>query len=210
MEHIGVGDDDVTLRSHRLAGVSRGIPVEGTGANLQSAGLIELRYLRHLILRQGFGWKEIERLGFVAGRRVEHRQVVTQGLARRGRGHEDGMRAGPHQVPRPPLVGKQTRNAPRAEGFDESRREIFWEVGKPAGLGRLYQFSRDSVTVRRAEPIDELGNGIVSPRTRFYDQVRARIWGEIWDLIGARIWNGGRRGLDRGHCLFSLCSLSSV
>ena len=50
VQHVGIGNHDVTVHTHRLAGVPRRVAIEGVSSNTQFASLIELQNLGDLIL----------------------------------------------------------------------------------------------------------------------------------------------------------------
>ncbi len=96
VQHVGVADDDVATRAHRLARIAGRIAIEGIRAHAEIARLVQRQQLGDLILRQRLGRKKIQRLALAVGYRLQHRQVVAQRLARGGRCHHHEM---------PPLLG---------------------------------------------------------------------------------------------------------
>ncbi len=90
VKHVRVGHHNVAAGTHGLARVAGGVAVEGKRLDPQLSGVVELIELRHLILGQGLGRKQIHGLGLLADRGLQYRQVVTQGFARcGGRHHHD-------------------------------------------------------------------------------------------------------------------------
>lgn len=62
MQHVGIGHHDVPARAHRLACITGRITIKGISTHAEFAGGIQFRYFSDLILRQGPGRKEIQRL----------------------------------------------------------------------------------------------------------------------------------------------------
>ena len=160
VEHVRVADDDVAAGAHRLAGVPGGISVEGVGAYAQIPGLVQLRQLRHLVLGQGLGGEEIERLPALGEDRIQHRQVVAECLAGGGGGGHDHMPAGPGEVRGLPLVGVEPGDAALPQGLREPRVQIFRQTDKPCLPGRLDQPPGDAGAIAGIEPAYQRGDRI--------------------------------------------------
>ena len=62
MQHVGVADDDVAVQPYRLARIAGGVAVEGERAQAEIASAVEFEQLRHLVLGERLGRKQIQRL----------------------------------------------------------------------------------------------------------------------------------------------------
>ena len=93
VEHVGVGEHEVGPRAHRASRVLRRVPVVGVHAHVGQR-LGQLHQLGQLVLGQRLGRKQVEdaRLGLLH-EGLEHRQVVAERLARRGRRDHDEILA---------------------------------------------------------------------------------------------------------------------
>jgi hypothetical protein len=60
MQHIRIGDNDISMRSYHLARVPWCIAIKGESPNSEVTHLVEFQQFRDLILGQGFGGKKIE------------------------------------------------------------------------------------------------------------------------------------------------------
>src|SRR6185503_16247953 len=82
VEHVGVADDDVSLRTDRPASVLRSVAVIGKGLEVSTCELNELVKLFHLVLCQRLRWKQIESARIrVRNNGVQYRDVVTKRFA---------------------------------------------------------------------------------------------------------------------------------
>ena len=145
VEHPWIGDDHISPLAQRAPHRGGGVTVVGEAAELARAAHAreELGHLRHLVLRKGFCWEEVERLRRAAGaeRRVEGREVVREGLPRgRGRYHTN-VAPRVRELDRLPLVGIEARDAARCVGFEERR------VGPLRKVGELPFGGRDCLDV---------------------------------------------------------------
>ena len=151
VQHVRVGDDDIALGAHGLARVAGRVAVERVRADTQFAGVVDFQNLRHLVLRQRLGGKEIERLRLVADGGVEHRQVVAQRLARCGRCDDDRVPASGDVLPRLALMGVKPRDAAFPQGAREPHVEPRREVGVGSLAGRHHQFAGDAACMLSAQ-----------------------------------------------------------
>ena len=133
VQHVGVGQDQVRPRPHRAPRVRRRVAVVGEHPEFRQAPG-EGFQLRELVLGERLGGKEVEHAG--VGRseeRLEHREVVAEGLPRGGRGDHDHVLALVDELPAPRLVRVELLDAARPERVGESPIE---RRGKRRGHGR--------------------------------------------------------------------------
>ena len=136
VQHIGVADHDITTGTHRFARITRGISIEGAGTYAESAGLVELEQLGHLILGQRLGRKQVQRLPPSRTDRLQHRQVVTQGLARGRRRYHHKVPALSRQLPGLGLMRVELFDASRAEGAAQTHIQIIRQAVEAGRLRR--------------------------------------------------------------------------
>ncbi|MBA7486524.1 hypothetical protein ES707_22084 [subsurface metagenome] len=90
VQHIGIGNYHPALFSDRDTHRPGSIAVIGENTNRQTAAQQDLVQFGLLILREGFGRKEIHGLGFRRFQQgLQHRQVVSQGFTRGSRGNQN-------------------------------------------------------------------------------------------------------------------------
>ena len=160
VHHVGIAEDDVRARANGAARILRRVAVVGVHADRFAADvadrLRELVQLRHLILRERLGRKQIQR----ARRRllqdaIENRQVVAERLARcRRRGDDDLPPAGDVRE-RFGLVRVELRDAARFERGAQARIDLRRErrVGR---FNRRQAPDRGDDLVRGVGPVERL------------------------------------------------------
>ena len=91
MQHVRVGDDDVTRLPHGLTGSAGGITVVGVGFDIYAHFLDQLVQLADLVGGEGFGREQVQGPGvLVFEDGGEDGQVIAHGFARgRGGDHDD-------------------------------------------------------------------------------------------------------------------------
>jgi hypothetical protein len=95
VEHVGVGDNDVTGGPHGPPRRRRGVPVVGEGLDVEAQEGDEVVNLVHLVLSQSLGGEEVEGSGLGApGDLVQDRQVVAEGFPRSRGGDDDHVPPG--------------------------------------------------------------------------------------------------------------------
>ena len=89
VQHVGIGDNNVPLPANGLARVVGGVAIVGEGFDVGlQVGDQAVRFM-HLVLRQRFGGKKIQRAGFrFIENTLQYRQVVAQRFAAGRRRHE--------------------------------------------------------------------------------------------------------------------------
>jgi len=137
VQHVGVGQQHRAALARGPARVDRRVAVIGDRAALQ-AGFAQQRAQRgFLIARQRLGRKEVERARRrILRQRLEHGQVVTKALARRGRRGDHHVAAGQRVRAGVALMRVQLANAARRERILDARREARrdrHERGRPRG-----------------------------------------------------------------------------
>ena len=164
VEHVRIAHHDVAAGAHRLAGIPRGVAVEGIGAHPLPSQRFkfppDFGQLGHLVLGQGLGGEEIERLLMPTQHRVQDREVVAQGLTGGGRGGDHEVPAGLGQIEGLALVGVELCQAAVDQGLPQTRGQIGGEVELTRRGRRMHQFPADpgAVTLDQAvfEPDDRL------------------------------------------------------
>ena len=135
VEHVRVGQHEVGPRAHRAPRVLRRVPVVGVHPHVGER-LRELHQLGQLILRQRLGWEEIQDAGLgLLDECLEHRQVVAERLAGRGRRHDDQVLALGDRVVGLGLVRVELLDASDPERFEQARIERRGKRRKDRGLG---------------------------------------------------------------------------
>ena len=81
MQHVRIGDDDVAVDPDCASCICWRIAIEGAGAYLQVADLVQGKQLGHLILGQRLGRKQVQRFGTATQHSIEYRQVVAQAFS---------------------------------------------------------------------------------------------------------------------------------
>ena len=120
VQHVRVGDDDLTGGTHRGPDRCRGVAVVGRRDDRQSGGRRELAELRHLVLPEGLGREEEQRASRrILGDRLERRQGVAERLARSRRGDDDHVLAGVDGLDGLGLVRVQLMDLARGEPGDD-------------------------------------------------------------------------------------------
>ncbi|MCZ7564158.1 MAG: hypothetical protein M5U08_10525 [Burkholderiales bacterium] len=155
VQHVRIGDDDVAVGAHGAARIARRVAVERAGAHAEAACGVQCEDLGDLVLRERLGGEEVERLGPAAERRIEHRQVVAERLARRGRRHHDGVAAGRDVVPGGALVRVEPLDAARVQCGDEPRIERLREWGIAGRAFRDDELARDALAMPALEQGDQ-------------------------------------------------------
>ena len=137
VQHVRVGDDDVAGLSNRLPGADRRVAVVGVGFEVDLQGADQAMQFGELILRQCLGRKQIERPRLVVTEhRLQDRQVVAGGLARRRRGHDDDVLAGEGQGRGFGLVGVEPADAAGRQRLPQARVQSAGEAGVAGWAGR--------------------------------------------------------------------------
>jgi hypothetical protein len=135
VEHVGVGEDQVGPRAHRPARILRRVAVVRVHAHV-GQGLRQLHELGQLVLRQRLGGEEIEDAGLgLLHEGLEHRQVVAERLAGRGRRHDDQVLALGDRVIGLGLVRVELLDAAAPQRFEQSRIERGGKRGQDRRLG---------------------------------------------------------------------------
>jgi hypothetical protein len=93
VEHVRVGDHDVAPGTHGLAGIPRGVPIEGKGLDAERSRPIDLQELGHLVLCQRLGRIQVQGLAPFRQYLVENRKVVAESLAGGGGRGDDQVTA---------------------------------------------------------------------------------------------------------------------
>ena len=155
VQHVRVADDDVALHADRLARIGRRVAIERRREQPEPTRTIELEQLRHLVLRQRLGREQVQRLRLRRPHRLDHRQVVAERLARRGRRDHDHMPPGLHLVPRLALVAVKPLHAAPLERLAQFPRQLGREVRMARRLRRPAQVARDAITVLARPALDE-------------------------------------------------------
>ena len=127
VQHVGIGDDDIPVRAHRLARIARRVAIEGVSTDAEVARLVEFQQFRHLILGQRLGGEKIESFGPLLQHRLDHRQVVAQRLAGGCRGDDDNMLAGRDAVPRLALMAVELPDAALDQTLGNARVKPIWK-----------------------------------------------------------------------------------
>ena len=119
VHHVGIAEHEVRARADRPPRVLRRIAVVGEHADPRRRRSVAMRLahrlqLGELILRERLGRKQIQRAARrVLQDRVEHRRVVAERLARRGRRDDDDVAAGQRVLDRFGLVRVELMDAAR-------------------------------------------------------------------------------------------------
>ena len=118
VHHVRVAEHEVRARANRPARVLRRVAVVGEHADLLAEPrrdrLAHRLQLGELILRERLGRKQIQRAARrILQDRIEHRRVVAERLARRGRRDHDDVPAGERVLDRLGLVRVELRDAAR-------------------------------------------------------------------------------------------------
>jgi len=126
VEHVRIGDDDMSGGADRLARGHGGVAIKGVAADIE----IDLRaeqgnegvQLRHLILGKGFGRKEIESSGFAGFEHcIQNRDVVAEGLAGSGGRYHHGVVAVEKMTDGLGLVAVESADAVLMQSRDQAR-----------------------------------------------------------------------------------------
>ncbi len=105
VQHVGVGEDDVAGAAHLAAGVGGGVAVVGEGADVGAKVGDEAVEFVELVLGEGLGGEEVERLRRrVLEDGIEDGDVVAEGLAAGGGGDDDAVAPGTDVLNRLRLV----------------------------------------------------------------------------------------------------------
>ena len=150
MEHVRVGRHDLAGAPDRRADRSRRVAVIGGCRDAQPGRHRELGELGDLVLAEGLGREEQQGAGRrVLGDRLEDRQRVAQGLARRGRRDDHDVLAGTGELDGLRLVEVGALDpAPRQAGHD-ARVEPARELPVLGGPGRQDGVMDDAAADRR-------------------------------------------------------------
>ena len=155
MQHVRVADHDVAMQADGLAGIARGVAVEGEGLQTQVAGLAQIQQLGHLVLGQCLGREQVKRLALARQRRGHHRQRVAQRLAGgRGRDHRQVI-AVPCMPPRLGLVRIQAFDAAAAQGHGQCGRQIVRQRLVASFPRRKDELPGDAVAVLARQPFGQ-------------------------------------------------------
>ena len=198
MEHVGVGDHDVRPGADGLARVLRRVPVVRERADVPAQRVGERVQLGELVLRQRLRGKEVQRARVrILEDAVEDRQVVAEGLARRGGRDHDRVAPGRRGVVRLALVrvepavpaGPRGRRAASGAGRPGSPRTA------AACAGIVAQRRQHGLVAQRLLDLEGLQDRDerVSVLTA-YDERRAH---EPWPPRGAVAPNEGEGGSGR-------------
>ena len=135
VQHVGIGQHQVGPRPHRAARVLRGVAVVGEHPHVGQR-LRQLHQLGELVLGERLGGEQIEhpRLGLLH-QRLQHRQVVAERLAGRGRRDHHEVLALGHRVEGLGLVRVELLHPARLEGLDDPGIQRRRERGEHRGLG---------------------------------------------------------------------------
>jgi len=99
VQHVRICQDNVPAFPNRLSSVIRRVAIVGKHSKAVVEPLRKIMQFGELILGQGFGWKQVKGAGIgVLQHRVQHGQVVAEGLARCCRSHDDDVFSLVHQV----------------------------------------------------------------------------------------------------------------
>jgi len=158
VQHVRVGQHEVGPRPHRAPRVLRGVAVVGEHPHVGQR-LRQLGQLGELILSQRLGGKEIEHARLrLLHQGLQHRQVVAEGLAGRGRGHHHQVLALGHRLEGLGLVRVELLDPARLERLDDPRIERGGEGREHRRLGFEVTDGADERAglERRQELVEEL------------------------------------------------------
>ena len=159
VEHVRIGDHDLTRGPDRGPDRGRGVPVVCRGGDRQVGRPGKLRELGDLILAERLGREQEQcSCGRVLAQGLECRQRVAQRLAGRRRGHDHDVLALADCLDRRRLVDVQLVDPARGQGRPDPRIEPRREgyglgrpgrddlmVDDPAGQGRLAEDAVEDV-----------------------------------------------------------------
>ncbi len=131
VEHVRIGDHDLTGGADRRADRRRRVAVVCRRRDMQAAGCRQLPEFGDLVLAEGLGREEQQRSrGRILGDGLKDRYRVTQRLSRGGRGHDDHVRAAVDGLDRLCLVGVRPADAAARQTGHDARVEPIGEVGE--------------------------------------------------------------------------------
>ena len=158
VQHVGIGQHQVRPRAHRAARVLRRVAVVGEHPHVGQRPR-QLHQLGELILRERLGGEEVEhpRLRLLH-QRLEHGQVVAEGLAGGGRRDHHEVLALGHRVEGLGLVRVELLDAARLERFHDAGVERGRKRREDGGFGVEVPNGGDERAglERRQELIEEL------------------------------------------------------
>ena len=138
VQHVGIGQHDVGPLPYGLAGVLRGVAIVGEGADPGTHPVHRGLKFVQLVFGQRLCGEQVHGAGAVVGQqRVQHRQVVAQGLAARGRGHDHHVPVGLQVVERFGLVTVEARDAAPLERSAKALVDGVRHIGESAFDRRL-------------------------------------------------------------------------
>ena len=130
VEHIGIGEDDVSGGADRLARGSRRVAIEGEKLHPGLRGAGQLFEFDVLILRERLRRIEIDRTTIgVLEQALQHGQIEAQRLARRCGSDDDDIAASAHSIKGGGLVRIEALDTALAQGTDQPRIERRRKIG---------------------------------------------------------------------------------
>ena len=158
VQHVRVGDDDVAARAHGLSRIARRVAVERERSHAKVGCLVDLEQLAHLVLRESLRREQIQRLRLFAHRCLQHRQVVAERLARRGRRDDNDVLAATDGIPGCALMAVKLLDPARTQRDDQSWIKIGGEGRVTRRLRRDAELAGDPIGVPALEARDDVAD----------------------------------------------------